>query len=59
VKTDLGETAMTRDNLALNNQRVNTGQLWSTLVKGGQQWSNRIFYTISGRWSLYRNPKIA
>jgi len=29
----------------------------STQGKGGQRWSNRLFYTKFGRWFLYRNPK--
>jgi len=50
------ETALTRGSLSLASQRVNIGQLWQRF---GQQWSNRLFYPISGRWFLYRNPKLA
>jgi len=29
----------------------------STPERAGQGWSNRLFYTIFGRWFLCRNPK--
>ena len=52
------ETALTRGSLSLDSQRVNIGQPVNSGQRFGQQWSNRLFYTISGKWFLYRNPKL-
>jgi len=35
-------------------QDWSTSQLWA---RAGQRWSDKLFYTIFGRWFLYRNPK--
>jgi len=37
-------------------QKVKIGQPVNS-GKGGQQYSNCLFYAIFGKWFLYRNPK--
>ena len=46
-QTDLGEAALTRGSLSLNNQRVNTGQLWAMAVNSGST-SYFTLYLASG-----------